>query len=104
MKEDTRSFKNRNIDMPLISAPGGRFPWARLQSPRHSEKNAPAVTRRKDIGQKKLTNVFPAGLSARAPVAPLSVQKTFAVPTGVAALRSNQPCSLYKTDNWKQVS
>ena len=92
MKEDTRSFKIRNIDMPLISAPGGRFPWARLQSPRHSKTYAPAVTRRKDIGQKKLTNVFPAGLSARA------------APTGVAALRSNQPCSLYKTDNWKQVS
>lgn len=41
----------------LISTPGGRFPWTRLQSRRH---------------------FVPAGLSARA------------IPTGVAALRSNQ--------------
>ena len=41
----------------LILALGGRFPWARLQSPRH---------------------FVPVGLSARV------------IPTGVAALRSNQ--------------
>ena len=70
----------------LISVPGGRFPRARLQSPSHSENNAPAVTRRKDIGQKKLTNVFPAGLSARA------------VPAGVAAFHFNQLDRLLKNE------
>ena len=54
-------FHNRELSVykriMLVYAPGGRFPWARLQSPRH---------------------YVPAGLSARA------------VPTGVAAFRSNQ--------------
>ncbi|MEK3993597.1 hypothetical protein MKY29_02490 [Psychrobacillus sp. FSL K6-2365] len=31
-KRHAWSFKNRNVDMPLIVAKGGRFPWARLQS------------------------------------------------------------------------
>ncbi len=30
-KKDAQSSKNRNLDMPLISAPSGRFPWARFQ-------------------------------------------------------------------------
>ena len=57
-KKDAQSSKNRNLDMLLISAPSGRFPWARLQP-------LPLLT-------------LSPGSSARA------------VPTGVAALRSNQ--------------
>ena len=53
----------------MISAAGGRFPRAWLQSPRR---------------------YTPAGLSAHAPVASLSVQKTSAIPAGVAAFRFNQ--------------
>ena len=56
-----RQFHNKKssnkIRTKLSSTSDGRFPWARLQSPRHC---------------------VPAGLSARA------------IPTGVAALRSNQ--------------
>jgi hypothetical protein len=29
--KDAWYFKNRNMDMPLITAKDGRFPWARLQ-------------------------------------------------------------------------
>ena len=41
---------NKKIQIKLISTSGVRFPWARLQSPRHCETCAPAVTRRKDTG------------------------------------------------------
>jgi len=52
-----------------IFASGGRFPRAWLQSPRRCA---------------------PVGLSAHAPAASLSVQKTSAIPAGVAAFRYNQ--------------
>jgi len=59
----------------LISAPGGRF----------------------SVGTASiLVTAFLRGFQLGAPVASLSVQKTFAVPTGVATLRFNQENSLYK--------
>ena len=30
-QKDARSSKNKNLDIPLISASSGSFPWARLQ-------------------------------------------------------------------------
>ncbi|WP_093264930.1 hypothetical protein [Psychrobacillus sp. OK032] len=74
----------------LISAPGGRFPRAWLQSP---QANTTLVTKALPHEVAFLAFVplpAPAGLSAHAPAASLSVQKTSAIPAGVAAFRFNQ--------------
>ncbi|ALC84534.1 hypothetical protein AM499_00880 [Bacillus sp. FJAT-22090] len=47
---------------------------------------------------------FSPGSSAHAPAASLSVQKTFAIPAGVAAFHSNQLLSAFQLENHHAIN
>ncbi|ALC87975.1 hypothetical protein AM499_20865 [Bacillus sp. FJAT-22090] len=80
---------------PLNSVPGGRVPPAWLQP-------LPLLLR-KLVAKINFATLSP-GSSAHAPAASLSVQKTFAIPAGVAAFHSNQLLSAFQLENHHAIN